>query len=176
MKRLHGLLIIAGTLVVLAACENSSGRENATIRTVKERHEAKLMAIPGVVGVGIGEVNGTENITVYVEAKTSLLDREIPKELEGSPVVVEVTGPIVALGIPAEPPYIEGHITTLESSQLLVEEKPAEKSGSLKSFLKVTDSTRILRRSGAVARPSDLRVGQRLSVWVVGPVDRKSVV
>ncbi|MCA1714557.1 MAG: hypothetical protein LC715_05390 [Gammaproteobacteria bacterium] len=56
--------------------DNIHGRENATIRTVKERHEAKLVAIPGVVGVGLGEVNGTANITVYVEAKTSLLDRE----------------------------------------------------------------------------------------------------
>jgi len=170
MRGLHGLLVVAGMLISLTGCENSSGDQDDIILTVKERHEAELMIIPGVVGVGIGEVNGTETIIVYVEKKTPLVDREVPKELKGYPVVVEVTGPIVALGIPAEAPYIEGRITALENNQILVEANPAETSGSAKASLRLTDSSRILRHSGAVARPSDLRVRQRLRVWVVGPV------
>ena len=69
----------------------------ADIVTVKERHEAELMAIPGVVGVGIGERDGTEVIVVYVEKRTAQVDREVSDTLEGYPVFIEVTGPINAL-------------------------------------------------------------------------------
>ena len=75
-----------------------------------------------------------------------------------------------AQGIPSEAPFIQGAITSLNEKQILVEENAAEISGSAKAGLRLTDSTRILRHSGAVARPSDLRVGQRVRAWVAGPV------
>ena len=73
-------------------------------------------------------------------------------------------------GIPSEAPYIQGAITTVKEKQILVEENAAEASGSAKASLRLTDSTRILRRSGAAARLSDLRVRQRVRAWVAGPV------
>ena len=73
-------------------------------------------------------------------------------------------------GIPSEAPYIQGAITTVKEKQILVEENAVEVSGSAKASLRLTDSTRILRHSGAAARSSDLRVGQRVRVWVIGPV------
>ena len=75
-----------------------------------------------------------------------------------------------AQGIPSETPYIQGAITNLTEKQILVEENATEVHGSDKASLRRTDSTRVLRHSGAAARWSELRMGQRVRVWVVGPV------
>ena len=91
-----GLLLLATLLLGNIGCVNNSNDQDS-ILTVKERHEAELMAIHGVAGVGIGERDGTEIIVVYVEKRTAELDREVPDKLEGYPVVIEVTGPIIAL-------------------------------------------------------------------------------
>lgn len=69
--------------------------ESGDIIAVKERHEAGLMAIPGVAGVGIGQHDGHACIVVMVVKKTRRIDREVPDTLEGFPVRIEVTGPIV---------------------------------------------------------------------------------
>lgn len=65
-----------------------------TIEQVKEAHEIKLMAIDGVQGVGIGQRKDADGlaITIYVESKTKALRETLPKELEGYPVQVEVSG------------------------------------------------------------------------------------
>jgi hypothetical protein len=91
-----GLLLLATLLLGIIGCENNSNDQD-NILTVKERHEAELMAIPGVVGVGIGERDGAEVIVVYVEDRTAEIDRNVPDTLEGYPVLIEVTGPIIAL-------------------------------------------------------------------------------
>ncbi|MGQ3685414.1 MAG: hypothetical protein ACUBOA_10490 [Candidatus Loosdrechtia sp.] len=95
MKTLYGWLMMALILVVLTGCENRS-TGNDDIHSVKDRYEAELMTIPGVVGVGIGQTDGKECMQVYVRQMTPELERAIPEEIEGYPVVVEATGPIVA--------------------------------------------------------------------------------
>jgi hypothetical protein len=55
------------------------------------------MNIPGVVGVGIGKCNKIPCIKVYLEKETPE-SKNIPKQLEGFKVDVEITGPIEALG------------------------------------------------------------------------------
>ena len=70
--------------------------ERADIVHVKERHEARLMAIPGVVDVGIGQRDGRVCIVVMVETRTPQIDDRVPDTLDGFPVFIEVTGPIVA--------------------------------------------------------------------------------
>lgn len=60
------------------------------------RTEATLLAIDGVVGVGIGEQGGQPIIVVMVSAATPELRRQIPETLDGHPVRVDVTGEIVA--------------------------------------------------------------------------------
>ncbi|MHB8895621.1 MAG: hypothetical protein ACYC99_10655 [Candidatus Geothermincolia bacterium] len=67
---------------------------STTIEGVKARHTAELMAMPGVAGVGIGQVNGRKVITVYLESSSPELKAGIPGTLEGFEVVTEVTGPI----------------------------------------------------------------------------------
>jgi hypothetical protein len=64
------------------------------IAAIKERHESWLMSLPGVVGVGIGNCEEKPCIKVYVKEKTPELERQVPKQLEGFEVNVEMTGPI----------------------------------------------------------------------------------
>lgn len=64
---------------------------------VKEKHEAELLSITEVVGIGVGECAGRLCIKVYVEKLTDEVRRAIPEELEGFKVDIEESGPIEAL-------------------------------------------------------------------------------
>lgn len=68
----------------------------ADIESVKRARQAELLAIPGVVGVGIisGPL-GNPAIAVYVTHGG--VAARVPKMLEGYPVSVEVSGEIDAL-------------------------------------------------------------------------------
>jgi hypothetical protein len=70
-----------------------------SIEQVKEEHELQLMAIDGVQGVGIGERDDADGlaIKVYVDNKTKALQEKLPKELDGHPVQIEVSGEFHAL-------------------------------------------------------------------------------
>jgi hypothetical protein len=62
------------------------------VRTVLERHARRIAALPGVVGVAEGEIEGRPCITVYVAEQTAMVLGQIPAELEGWPVVVRESG------------------------------------------------------------------------------------
>jgi len=68
--------------------------KSSSIEKVMSKHEAAIMAIPGVtgIGIGIGDQQSGLVIKVYVERKTPELEMRIPKELEGYPVKTEETG------------------------------------------------------------------------------------
>ena len=69
---------------------------NQDINSVLRAHQDELMAIPGVVGVYVGLMDDGKIpcLKVMVVKKTKGLEREIPKSLEGYPVVIEETGVI----------------------------------------------------------------------------------
>jgi hypothetical protein len=71
-----------------------------SIEEIKQLHENQLLALPNVVGVGIGEKAGQPAIKVFVNQKVpadSLQPAEIiPKRLEQYDVDVEVIGNVVA--------------------------------------------------------------------------------
>ncbi len=67
------------------------------LRAVLARHAQTLAALPGVVGVAEGEADGRPCITVYVVEKTPGVERQIPTELEGWPVVVRESGEFRAI-------------------------------------------------------------------------------
>ena len=73
------------------------GGEASSLSEVKERHTPELMAIPGVVGVGIGGTPGEEHLVVYLENGSPELKARIPTELEGYKVATVVTGAIKPL-------------------------------------------------------------------------------
>ena len=76
--------------------------EETAIAEVKTRHEAELLALPNVTGVGIGERAGKPVIKVFVTEKVPVsgLTREqrIPTLLDGYEVDVEAIGFIKAQG------------------------------------------------------------------------------
>jgi hypothetical protein len=69
------------------------------VRRVKERHEGRLLAIPGVVGVGVGaseKAIGEAAIEVYVIQATESVQRALPQSLDGVEVKMVETGEIHA--------------------------------------------------------------------------------
>jgi len=70
--------------------------EIQAVMAVQDRHTAKLMAIPEVVGTATG-LNEAGRPAILVFAKDKVEAGVIPESLEGIPVVVQVTGEIFAM-------------------------------------------------------------------------------
>ncbi len=70
---------------------------DSSIQQVKEQHTAELMAMSGVVSVGLGKSkSGKPAIIVGVETDSEEIISAIPDKLEGYPVEVQVMGGISA--------------------------------------------------------------------------------
>ncbi len=68
---------------------------------------------------------------------------------------------------------VRGYITSISGSVVLVEENPADQSGSAKGAFTVTDETRIYKQQGdkqVAATFEDLQVGQLVEATYAGPV------
>jgi len=69
----------------------------SSIQEAKAKHEARLMAQPGVVSVGIGrDPDGTEVIVVGLDRERPEARAALPRELDGHPVRVQVIGNVRA--------------------------------------------------------------------------------
>jgi len=68
-----------------------------TIEQVLNERTNEWMAIPGVVGVAIGEFKGKPCIRIFTSARPQQLRAKIPPTIEAHPVIIEQTGPIRAL-------------------------------------------------------------------------------
>ena len=100
---LAGALGLASLLATGAGCrkdatsekEGSAVTSRRPIATVLESHSADLMSRRGVVGVYEGaRDDGSPCIRVMVVQRTPELEKGLPRELEGWPVEIEVTGEI----------------------------------------------------------------------------------
>jgi len=97
-----GVMLISSSI---ATCANKTGEDGEQdkrmvqkpIEEVLKEHTSKLMSIPGVVGTGQSLCNGQPCIKVFVNKKTAKLEKKIPKNLEGYPVVIQETGKFKAL-------------------------------------------------------------------------------
>ncbi len=70
----------------------------SAIRAVKARHEEHLLSMEGVVSVGIGkEADGSPVIVVGLDRHRPETLGEIPAELEGFRIRVEIIGTVRAL-------------------------------------------------------------------------------
>jgi hypothetical protein len=79
-----------------AEMPHRSSQEASPASSIREEHRARLMAIDGVEGVGVGQNQiGDEAIVVYVRDQE--VAKQVPRELDGISVQVQVTGPIDAL-------------------------------------------------------------------------------
>lgn len=70
------------------------------VAQIKQNYEDRLLELPNVTGVGIGEKQGKEAIIVFVTkkiAESNLKPEEIiPKSLDGCSVDVEEIGTVTA--------------------------------------------------------------------------------
>jgi hypothetical protein len=69
------------------------------VTRVKERHEGRLLGVPGVVGLGVGlsdRAAGQPVIEIYVKQATDSLRRTLPSSLDGVEVKIVETGEIFA--------------------------------------------------------------------------------
>ena len=89
------LLVILLVLPAIAMSENS--KMPNSIKDVKTLHEERLLQLPGVVSVGIGQdENGNPAIIVGLERSDPETESRLPTLLEGYPVVVRIVGRIKA--------------------------------------------------------------------------------
>lgn len=103
LSRLRGALFLVCLLaaVFTAGCgknmaQNNSPSPKRDINAVLRDHDKRLLAIPGVVGVYVAALDDgkTPCLKVMLARKTPESDRDLPKSIEGHPVVTEVTGEI----------------------------------------------------------------------------------
>jgi hypothetical protein len=63
-------------------------------KTVKERHAARLLKEPGVVGVGVEKrEEGDYVLTIHLDAASQGAQSQLPTELDGCPVQIVQSGP-----------------------------------------------------------------------------------
>jgi D-alanine-D-alanine ligase-like ATP-grasp enzyme len=69
------------------------------VRRVKERHEGRILSVPGVIGVGVGVAEkaiGQAAVEIYVTQATESLRQALPKSLNSVEVKIVETGEIRA--------------------------------------------------------------------------------
>ena len=92
----RGLRALMLMMAILCAVSEALA-VTASITEVKSKHESRLLSLPGVISVGIGQAaDGRTVIVIGVEDKGSAEGPDLPKQLEGYPVRVDVIGPVRA--------------------------------------------------------------------------------
>ncbi len=92
-------------LLAITGCDGS-GVTEATETRVSEKTQPDIAAIidehrealmqPGVTAIGESICDGTPCIRIYLEKADPELQRKLPAELSGVPVIVEVSGEVRA--------------------------------------------------------------------------------
>jgi hypothetical protein len=102
LEYLNDLPGLAGgfTLVGQPGSAATGGLDAQTTRAIQaqERNAARLISVPGATGHAVGVVGNAAVIKVYVETLTERARQAVPAQIDGVPVVLEATGPIMALG------------------------------------------------------------------------------
>jgi hypothetical protein len=100
---------LGGAIVFTASCV--SARFSATMaeeglmtrRTPQQilaEHNEEWMSVPGVVGTAIGEHQGGPAMVVLVVEQTERINKAIPSEVDGFPVLIKESGQLHALDMP----------------------------------------------------------------------------
>ena len=95
--KLQILTVLTLSLVTFNACCEGRTDMSPNIEEVKTEHVDRLLALPGVVSVGIGsDSDGNPAIVIGLDGPRPDTEAQIPSSLEDYPVVVQVIGPIRA--------------------------------------------------------------------------------
>lgn len=75
--------------------QSKENQEMRDINLVLKANTRDVMAIPGVVGIYVGETEDNKPcLKVMVVKETEEIKKKLPRELEGYPVLIHVTGEI----------------------------------------------------------------------------------
>lgn len=91
--------VIAAILALLISWTASAAETEMrpTIQDVKARHAPRLLAMPGVVSVGVGRGGeGQEVIVIGLDRARPETQSKLPAQLEGYRVRVEIIGAVKA--------------------------------------------------------------------------------
>jgi hypothetical protein len=83
---------------------SATGEDGATAQgtaralAAQQRNAGRLISVPGAVGHAVGLAGNGIVIKVYVTEATERARQATPNQVDGVPVVLEETGPIVAIG------------------------------------------------------------------------------
>lgn len=97
-------MTILVAIILITGCGRANTRNTGgeavadapkTIEAVLAAHNDSLMAVPGVVATAIGRCNNAPCIRILVSHVTDEVQRRVPRQLEGFPVRIDVSGPIV---------------------------------------------------------------------------------
>lgn len=101
-RRIHAAFRRPAALLALALLAGCPGRpgeeapgpvsEGRSIEAVLAERTEEWMAVPGVVGTGIGLCDSVPCIVVFVADANEEIRARIPSEVEGHPVRLEATG------------------------------------------------------------------------------------
>jgi Raf kinase inhibitor-like YbhB/YbcL family protein len=102
-SRAAAVLLLGAAALAACARKNADPGANTPTSTTPiadalTAHRDSLLALPGVVGVGVGLCGGAPCIVVMAAAASPELSRRLPKTLDGHPVELRVTGAFSARG------------------------------------------------------------------------------
>jgi hypothetical protein len=96
---MKGSIALVGlVLVAMAGAAEKDGRTPRRLRelnAIRDRHRAEVMALPGVVGLGVGASSRDPSklvITVHVHTATPELREAIAARLENAPLEIREAG------------------------------------------------------------------------------------
>lgn len=92
-------VVVAAVLALLLSCSGAAAEEpvSLSIQEAKARHAPRLLALPGVVSVGIGrDARGGEVIVVGLDRARPETQARLPAQLEGYRVQVQLIGTVKA--------------------------------------------------------------------------------
>jgi hypothetical protein len=97
----NGRIVLWGVFALIMALAGPvAGQEGCmtpTIQKAKAKHEQHLLAMPGVVSVGIGlDARGSAVIVVGLDGPRPETVKDLPTHLEGYPVETRIIGPLKA--------------------------------------------------------------------------------
>jgi hypothetical protein len=91
------VILFGATLLAPRVQRVRQQEEHMKIEDVLQKHQERLMAIPGVVGIAEGESDGSPVVLIMVRELTPELRHTLPQQLDGFAVKVDVVGEVTAL-------------------------------------------------------------------------------
>jgi hypothetical protein len=89
--------VLTMLLILPTAAMSGEKQMTSSIEEVKKHHEMRLLELPGLVSVGIGLAKcGQSAIVIGLDGPNPETVSQVPTELDGYPIVIQIVGAIKA--------------------------------------------------------------------------------